>query len=422
MNVLVIGSGGREHAICRKLYESENVDRIYCAPGNAGTKKISTNVDIQVDEIDKLIEFAKDKKVDLTVVGPEGPLVEGIVDSFRENGLLIFGPNKESAKLEGSKSFTKEFMFKHDIPTANYDKFDDYHTAVDAIKSYDYPLVIKADGLCAGKGVVICETPIEALYTLKDILIEKKFGDEGNTVVIEEFLRGYEASVFCICSSGKLHLLGTAKDYKNIYEGDKGPNTGGVGSFSPNILLDDQTLETIQNEIIPQIEKGLIEDDLAFSGVLFIGFMVTENGPKILEFNVRFGDPETQVLLPRLESDFFQVLYKAAKGELDSKDIVLSDKKTMTVIMTSGGYPASFGKGYEISGLDELDSIEDLYIIHNGTECKEEKIVTSGGRVLSITALCDTLGECRDLIYKNIDSIKFTNSYYRKDIGNIHLQ
>lgn len=422
MKVLVIGSGGREHAICRKLDKSDKVDKIFCAPGNAGTAMIAENVDISVNDIDILADFAVNEKIDLTVVGPEDPLVNGIVDKFRERGLLIFGPDSVSAQLEGSKSFSKEFLIRHNIPTARYEKYSEYHAAVEALKNFDYPLVIKADGLCAGKGVIICETPIEALYTLKDVLVEKKFGSEGSTIIIEEYLTGYEASVFCICSNGKLFTLDTAKDYKKIYEDDEGPNTGGVGCFSPNILIDEMAKQQIKS-IIPQIEKGLEEDDLLFSGILFIGFMVTESGPKILEFNVRFGDPETQVLLPRLESDLYVVLDKASRGELEQSDIVFSDDIVMTVIMTSGGYPETYKTGYEIFGLDEIAEVDpNLFVIHNGTALDEDRIITSGGRVLSVTAIGDSLEDCRSLVYENIDTIKFTNSYYRKDIGHFNLQ
>lgn len=423
MKVLVIGSGGREHALCRKLSESDKVKQIFCAPGNAGTSMIATNVEINVNEIEALSEFALKENIDLTVVGPEDPLVRGIVDEFRSKGLLIFGPDKVSAQLEGSKSFSKEFLMRHSIPTARYEKHTDYHTAVEALKNFDYPVVIKADGLCAGKGVIICQTPIEALYTLKDILVEKKFGSEGKTIIIEEFLEGYEASVFCICSNGKLFTLNTAKDYKKIYENDEGPNTGGVGCFSPNILIDEKTTYEIENIIIPQIEKGLKEDDLLFSGILFIGFMVTHKGPEILEFNVRFGDPETQVLLPRMESDLYDVLYKASKGELKQEDIVFGHNTVITVIMTSGGYPGTYKTGYEITGLNDIANIDkNLFVIHNGTKVEDESIVTSGGRVLSVTAIGSTLEECRSLVYNNIDTIKFTNSYYRKDIGRFSLQ
>lgn len=420
MKILVIGSGGREHAICTKLSESKDKHTIYCAPGNGGTSLVAENVDIDANDIESLVKFASEEKIDLTVVGPEDPLVHGIVDEFRKNGLLIFGPDKESAQLEGSKTFTKEFLVRNNIPTAKYEVYNDYHQAVEGIKSFEYPLVIKADGLCAGKGVVICESPVEALFTLKDILVEEKFGNEGKKIVIEEFLEGYEASVFCACSNGKLFFMDTAKDYKKIYEDDKGPNTGGVGCFSPNYLIDQDVMKEIKDKLIGDIEKGLEKDNLLFSGILFIGFMVTKTGPKVLEFNVRFGDPETQVLLPRLDSDFANLLYKAAKGELEKEDVKFSNDACMTVIMTSGGYPASCKKGYKIEGLDQVDQ-DKIQVIHNGTSLTEDGFVTAGGRVLSITSKGDTLETCRDTIYKEIDKISFTNSYFRKDIGRINL-
>lgn len=423
MKVLVIGSGGREHAIVRKLSQSDKVTKIFCAPGNAGIAKLAENVNIKADDISGLKDFALANKIDLTVVGPEDPLVHGIVDEFRKNSLLIFGPDASSARLEGSKSFSKEFMLRNDIPTARYEKHTDYNKAVEALKDFTYPLVIKADGLCAGKGVVICQTPVEALYTLKDILLEKKFGDEGSSLVIEEYLEGFEASVFCLCSNGKLIPFTTAKDYKKIYEADQGPNTGGVGCFSPNLLLDKENLDLIQNKIVKDIEKGLEKEGLLFSGILFIGFMVTKEGPKILEFNVRFGDPETEVMLPRLESDLFDILYKASLGQLEETDIKFSDKVCMTVILTSKGYPASYEKGFEITGIEEVEASEkNIHVIHNGTKIMDDKLVTAGGRVLAVTTLSDNLESARDKIYEEIEKIKFTGAYYRKDIGNISLQ
>lgn len=379
------------------------------------------NVDIDPDDIKSLKKFALDNKIDLTVVGPEKPLVDGIVDEFKKDGLLIFGPNKKAAQLEGSKAFSKEFMLKYDIPTAKYKEFNDYHKAVEGIKDFSYPLVIKADGLCAGKGVIICNSPVEALYALKDILVEKKFKDQGEKLIVEEFLEGYEASVFLIASNNKLHFFSTAKDYKKIGTGDKGLNTGGVGCFSPNLLLDNKTRDEILAKIVPKLETGLEKEGMDFSGILFVGFMITKDGPKVLEFNVRFGDPETEVMLPRLKSDLFDLLYKASsdKESIKEEDIVFSEKITMTVILTSGGYPESYKKGYEISGTKEfLKSDKDLYLVHNGTKIVSDKLYTNGGRVLSCSAMKDTMSEAREAIYSNISKIHFNDVYYRDDIGN----
>lgn len=417
MKVLVIGSGGREHAICKKIAKSNQVEKIYCIPGNVGTSALGTNVEIDMDAFDEIVEFVQENGIDLTVVGPELPLVNGLVDRFQEEGLRIFGPDKKSAQLEGSKKFSKDFLVKYQIPTAAYDSYRDFHEASNQLSRYDYPMVIKADGLCAGKGVIICENPLAAVYTLKDILVESKFGDQGQTVVIEEFLQGYEASVFCMVSHGKLFLMDSAKDFKKIGEKDTGLNTGGVGAYSPNLLLDEKNKKIIEEEIIPQIEAGLISEGLLFNGILFIGFMITESGPKVLEFNVRFGDPETQVLLPRLESDLVDIMTKSIDNTLRQEDIKFSEKVTMTVILTSKGYPETYKTGYAIEGLDQIEAVNGLEVVHNGTKKIDNVVYNDGGRVLSIIAMADTLIKCKEKIYDNIDKVHFDNMQYRKDIG-----
>lgn len=417
MKVLVVGSGGRENAICKKLSESTRVNKVFIAPGNGGSYHYGESVDIKADDVESLRDFALENAIDLTIVGPEDALVAGITDIFKEAGLKIFGPDKYSAQLEGSKTFAKEFMEKYGIATGRYCEYNDYHEAVNALRDWTFPIVIKADGLCAGKGVEICSSPVEAVYIIKDILLEKKFGDEGNSLIIEEFLEGYEASVFCIASKGKLTYLGTAKDYKRAKDGDIGRNTGGMGCFSPNFLLNEDTEKQIVEEVIPKIEAGLLEENHNFDGILFIGFMVTKDGPQVLEFNVRFGDPETQVLLPRIKSDFYTLIEKAVGGDLCQDDIVLSDQMAMTVILASGGYPEGFEKGYEIHGLEDLEVREDVYAIHNGTRKEDDIIYTNGGRVLSITSLGDDLEECRKTIYEAIDGVEFTDKFYRTDIG-----
>ncbi len=414
MKVLVIGSGGREHALCFKIAESSKVNKIYCAPGNGGTLELAENVDINVDEIEKLLKFAKEESIDLTVVGPELPLVMGIVDRFEEEGLNIFGVNKSSARLEASKEFSKKFMEKYNIPTAKYIDFEDLEDAVEGLKDFKFPLVIKADGLCAGKGVVICEDEKHAKQTLKDILEDKCFGEEGSKVVIEEFLDGVEASLLCFVSDGKIFPMESAKDFKKIYEDDKGLNTGGVGCHSPSPIFNDALMEKIKREILINIEKGLKEDDIDFRGILFIGFMIVDGDPKVLEFNVRFGDPETEVLMPRLESDIVELFQKTIDGTIEVNDLKWKKQDCIAVLVTSKGYPEEYEKGFEISGLEKLD--KDVILFHNGTKKVGDKLLTNGGRVLSFTALGENLESARKRVYSNIDKINFDGICYRKDI------
>lgn len=415
MKILVIGSGGREHSLCWKLKNNPRVQEVFCAPGNGGTALLGENVDIEVDDIEGLLDFAKEKNIDLTVVGPELPLVLGIVDRFNEEGLRIFGVNKECAQLEGSKDFSKAFMEKYDIPTARYKSFTDLNDALEGIKDFTYPLVIKADGLCLGKGVVICEDEDMANATLKDILGNKVFGSEGDKVVIEEFLHGVEASLICIVSEGKIIPMESAKDYKQIFEGDNGPNTGGVGCYSPNPILTREIVKKVEKNIFENIKYGLVNEGMDFKGVLFIGLMIDNDDPKVLEFNVRFGDPETEVLLPRLESDIITILQKTIDGTVDKDDFKWSDKHCTTVVLTSDGYPGRYKKGEEITGYDNLS--EETMLFHNGTKYENEKLYTNGGRVLSLTALGESLEDSRHKVYKEIEKIHFNNMKYRRDIG-----
>ncbi len=415
MKVLVVGSGGREHALCWKIAQSNKVDKIYCAPGNGGTRLVAENVDIQANDIEGLLDFALKNKIDLTVVGPEEPLVLGIVDKFEEKRLKIFGPDKECAQLEGSKSFAKNFMEKYNIPTAKYRTYEDYEGAIKALEEFSFPLVIKADGLCLGKGVEIVETKEKATRVLEDILKNKKFGKEGDKVVIEEFLHGVEGSLLCFVSGNKLIPMESAKDYKKAYDGDEGPNTGGVGAFSPSPLFTEGLNKRIKEEILSRIEEGLEKEGLNYKGILYIGLMITGEEPKVLEFNARFGDPETEVLLPRLESDIVDLFLKTIDLTLEPKDIVWKKESSLTVVLTSEGYPLSYEKGFEIKGHDELD--ESIILFHNGTKYDEGKLLTNGGRVLSVTALAPSLDEARDLVYANVDKISFKGMFYRKDIG-----
>jgi phosphoribosylamine--glycine ligase len=415
MKVLVIGSGGREHALCWKIAQSKLVSKIYCAPGNGGTGEIAENVNIKANEIDKLLDFALNNKIDLTIVGPEDPLVLGIVDKFEENGLKIFGPNKKCSKLEGSKDFAKGFMEKYDISTAKYRTFTEYEEAINGLNEFEFPLVIKADGLCLGKGVVICNTKEEAKKTLKEILKDKIFGNEGNKVVIEEFLDGIEASLLCFVTNGKIIPLESAKDYKKIYDGDLGLNTGGVGCYSPSPLFTEHLKENIKSDALKKISYGLEKENLDFKGILFIGFMITNGEPKVLEFNVRFGDPETEVIIPRLKSDIVDLFLKVIDGTLGERDLYWDEKSCLTVVLTSKGYPVAYEKGYEISGLNNLG--ESIIVFHNGTKYNADKLITNGGRVLSITSLGENLASARENIYKNINKVKFDGICYRNDIG-----
>ncbi|MDY0256742.1 phosphoribosylamine--glycine ligase [Gudongella oleilytica] len=416
MRILVIGSGGREHALCWKLSQSELIEELYCAPGNGGTSSVATNVGIAANDIDRLLEFAQENEIDLTIVGPEEPLVLGITDSFEEAGLNIFGPNAFSAQLEGSKDFAKRFMMSHGIPTARYRTYTDLNEALKGIAEFSYPLVVKADGLCLGKGVTICEDRLSAEKALKESLQDKVFGKEGDRVVVEEFLTGTEASLLCFVSHNKLFPMESAKDYKQIYDGDKGPNTGGVGCYSPSPLFTPKLKEIIRNSVLAPIERGLEKDGHDFTGILFIGFMIEGDDPRVLEFNVRFGDPETEVVLPRLKTDLGEIFFKALSGDLKEEDIQWDENPCVTVVLTSGGYPGYYRKGYEISGTAMLQ--EDLVLFHNGTRLEAGKLLTNGGRVLSLTAT-GAYDEARSRIYKSIDLIDFKDKGYRTDIAKL---
>lgn len=417
MKVLIIGSGGREHALVHKLSKSKRVSKIYCAPGNGGTASIVENINISPKDIELLLNFALNNEIDLTIVGPEDPLVNGIADVFIENGLRIFGPKKEGAILEGSKIVSKEFMEKYQIPTGKYKVYDNSEKAIEGLDEFTYPLVIKADGLCQGKGVVICQNREEAVSAIEDMIDCKVFGNAGDTIILEEFLTGTELSLLCFVSEGIIIPMESARDYKKIYDGDKGPNTGGVGCFSPNPIITNELNLKIEREILEKIKRGLDEEEIDYRGVLFIGLMLTEDGPKVLEFNVRFGDPETEVILPRLEGDLVDIIQKTIDGNLREEDLIWSEKKCVTVVATSKGYPIEYKKGFKISGTEDLD--EDVILFHNGTKIVDGELVTNGGRVLSITCLGDTLEEAKEKAYKNIKKIDFEGICYRSDIANI---
>jgi phosphoribosylamine--glycine ligase len=415
MKVLVVGSGGREHALVWKLLQSSKVDKVYCAPGNAGIKELAELVDIQGDDIHGLCRFAKESGIDLTVVGPEVPLVMGIVDRFEEEGLRIFGPNQACAQLEGSKTFAKEFMIRHQIPTARYIECTDIEAARKALGIYGYPMVIKADGLAAGKGVVIAEGQEDALKALGEIMEAKIFGEAGSKIVIEEFLTGIEASVLCFVDGTTIKPMVSAQDYKKIFEDDKGPNTGGMGTYSPSHVYDNRLENFVQEQILLPIMKGFRSDELAYKGILFIGLMLTEDGPKVLEFNTRFGDPETQVILTRLETDLVEIMEAILEERLMGQEIQWRHQKTVCVVIAAEGYPDVYERGKSIYGLDKVD--DDVMVFHGGTKNKDGQVVTNGGRVLGVTAWGNTVEAAREKAYVNVEKIHFEGMYFRKDIG-----
>jgi len=410
MKILVIGSGGREHAIGWKLKQTSDV-KLFFAPGNGGTLEIGENININVDEIQKLADFAEENKIDITVVGPELPLTLGVSDEFNKRGLRIFGPSAEAAKLEGSKAFAKKFMQKYDIPTAQYDTVTNLKDGLETLNKHNFPLVIKANGLAAGKGVIIAENKPEAEETLRDILEKSIFGEAGNTVVIEEFLTGKEVSLLCFTDGESIIPMETASDYKRALDNDMGANTGGMGSISPSPFYTPR----LGDDIAEKTLKGIKSEGFDYKGVIYIGLILTPDGPKVLEYNVRFGDPETEALLPRMESDLVEVINAATHKRLSECDIRWSNKKAISVIMTSKGYPGSYETGFEIN-IPEAESL----IFHAGTKNIDGLNKTSGGRVLAITALGDSFEKAREIVYGDIQKIDFKGKTYRTDIGAIN--
>lgn len=414
MKILVVGGGGREHAICWKLSKEANVDKIYCAPGNAGISNVAQCIDIQDSDIENLLNFAKENQIDLTIVGPEIPLVAGIVDKFEKEGLKIFGPNKKCAQLEGSKAFSKDFMIRHNLPTAKYKEYTDLDEAISEIDSFGYPVVIKADGLAAGKGVVISENREDAITTLKEMMSDKKFGNAGDKIVVEEFLTGIETSILAFVDNDTIVPMVSSKDHKKVFEGETGLNTGGMGTFSPSEIYTDELAKEVQEKILDKTLEGFKKDNLNYKGILFVGLMITEDGPKILEYNVRFGDPETQSVLFRLDTDLNKIISEILNNNLKNIEINYSKEESICVMLTSGGYPESYEKGKVISGLENLDS--DIVVFHSGTKFDNENIVTNGGRVIGITAKSKTVKEAAQKVYENIKKINFEKMHYRKDI------
>jgi phosphoribosylamine--glycine ligase len=417
MKILVIGSGGREHALVWKLRQSPRVTEIFCAPGNAGIAEIATLVPHGIHEHAALADFAQANGIGLTVVGPDDALAAGIVDFFQARGLRIFGPTQQAAQFESSKIFAKEFMQRHGIPTAASGHFTSSEAARVFCAGKSYPLVIKADGLALGKGVIIAQSEAEALETIERIMEKREFGEAGRGVVIEEFLTGQECSLHVLVDGKNFLLFPAAQDHKQIFDGDRGPNTGGMGTFSPAKLLTPELRERVIRELMEPFMAGLSKESIAFNGLLFPGLMMTPDGPKTLEFNCRFGDPETQVLLTRLKSDLLDLLEAAVDGTLGECTAEWDERAAVCVVMASGGYPGEYAKGVEITGLDELANTEDVVVFHAGTKRVEGKLVTNGGRVLGVTALGADLQAARDRAYEAVKQIHFVGAQFRTDIA-----
>ena len=418
MKVLVVGSGGREHAIVTSVAKSPRVDKIYCAPGNAGIAALAECVPIGAMEFDKLVAFAKEKEIDFTIIGMDDPLVGGIVDVFEAEGLRVFGPKKNAAILEGSKAFSKDLMKKYNIPTAAYENFTDPKAAIAYLEQAKFPIVLKADGLALGKGVLICENLDEAKDGVKEIMEDKKFGASGNTMVIEEFMTGREVSVLSFVDGKTIKIMSSAQDHKRAKDGDQGLNTGGMGNFSPSPFYTEEVDDFCQKYIYQATVDAMAKEGRPFTGVIFFGLMLTEDGPKVLEYNARFGDPEAQVVLPRMKNDIIDVMEACVDGKLDMVDLQFEDNAAVCVVLASDGYPVSYEKGFEIKGLENFDGKDGYYCFHAGTKFDENgKIVTNGGRVLGVTAKGATLKEARANAYAATEWVDFANKYMRHDIG-----
>lgn len=418
MKLLVVGSGGREHALVWKLKKSEHVSKIFWAPGNGGAENSAETLSVSAESVQELKDFAVSNKIDLVVIGPEAPLTLGLVDILENEGLKAFGPSKKAAQLESSKIFTKEFCRKYSIPTSNFWIFSGQKNADDFLNSSEakFPIVLKADGLAAGKGVIIAQDLEEARFAVNKIMVEKAFGDAGNRLLIEEFLTGEEASVMALCDGENSLLLPTARDYKRAYDGDKGPNTGGMGSISPSPLLSDKSLSIIQKAMIDRTLKGMAKEGNPFKGLLYAGIMITEEGPKLLEFNARFGDPETQAVLPRIEGDLFELLYSASQKKLARGTIETNQRTSVSVVAASKGYPGRYEKEFEIGGIEKAEK-SGAMVFHAGTKVKEGKLLTNGGRVLNVTALGGDIAEAREKAYRALSYIKFEGLTFRSDIA-----
>lgn len=421
LKLLIIGSGGREHALLWKLKQNPRITECYVAPGNAGTGRLATNVPIEATEISRLLEFAQEKKIDLTLVGPDDPLAAGIVDRFQEAGLRIFGPTAAAARFEASKSFAKDFMKRYGIPTAASETFTTSSKARAYVKQANYPLVVKADGLALGKGVIIAQNVEEALTAIREIMEEKVFGAAGETVVIEEFLVGHECSLHALIDGKNYLLFPDARDHKRAFDGDQGLNTGGMGTISPSQVLSDSMHARLHEEIFVPFLRGLEREKINFQGMLFPGLMITKDGPKVLEFNARFGDPETQVLMRRLKSDLLELIEATIEGKLDAMNPQWEERAAVCIVLASGGYPGSIEKGKMISGLESVADHEGV-VFHAGTKQIGESIVTNGGRVLGVTALGLSLQEAREAAYAVVEKIQFEGMHFRRDIGAVDIR
>lgn len=417
MKVLIVGSGGREHAIATSVAKSPKVDKIYCAPGNAGIGLIAECVPIGAMEFDKIVAFAKEKEIDLTIVGMDDPLVGGLVDELNNAGLRAFGPKKNAAILEGSKAFSKDLMKKYNIPTAAYETFDNADAAITYLETADFPIVLKADGLALGKGVLICNTLEEAKDGVKSIMLDKQFGSAGNRLVVEEFMTGREVSVLSYVDGKTIKTMTSAQDHKRAKDGDQGLNTGGMGTFSPSPFYTEEVDEFCKKYIYQATVDAMAAEGREFKGIIFFGLMLTEKGPRVLEYNARFGDPEAQVVLPRMKNDIIEVMEACIDGTLDKVDLQFEDNAAVCVVLASDGYPVAYDKGLLISGLENFDGKDGYYCFHAGTKQTEEGIVTNGGRVLGITAKGKDLKEARANAYEATKWVEFANKYMRNDIG-----
>ena len=417
MKVLIVGGGGREHAIAYCVAKSSKVEKMYCAPGNAGIAELAECVPIGAMEFDKLVTFAKEKEIDLAIVGMDDPLVGGLIDEFEKAGIRAFGPRKNAAILEGSKAFSKDLMKKYDIPTAAYENFDNADEALAYLETAKFPIVLKADGLALGKGVLICNTLEEAKAGVKEIMLDKKFGASGNTMVVEEFMTGREVSVLSFVDGKTIKTMTSAQDHKRAKDGDQGLNTGGMGTFSPSPFYTKEVDEFCRKYVYQKTVDAIAAEGREFKGIIFFGLMLTEDGPKVLEYNARFGDPEAQVVLPRMKNDLIDVIEACIDGTLDQVDLQFEDNAAVCVVLASDGYPVAYEKGLPITGLDEFKKHEGYYCFHAGTKFDGDQIVTNGGRVFGVTAKGATLKEARANAYKATEWVKFDNKYMRHDIG-----
>lgn len=415
MRILVVGGGGREHAICWAIRKSAKVKELYCAPGNGGIAEVAECVPIAVNQFEELSQFAIDHAINLVVIGPDDPLADGIVDHFEAKQIPVFGPRQNAALIEGSKTFMKDLLKKYNIPTATYEKFDSYEAAAAYLKTQQIPIVIKADGLAAGKGVTVAFSMEEAEKALHDIMVSKVFGESGNQVVIEEFLQGQEMSILSFVDGDVVKPMAPAQDHKQVYDGDKGPNTGGMGTYSPLPHIPQSVIDEAIETIIKPTAAAMVSEGRPFKGVLFAGLMITPEGPKTIEFNARFGDPETQVVLPKLKTDIVDIFLATVNGRLGQLDIQWSDEAAVCVVLASGGYPASYPKGLPIDGLDQ---VSDALVFHAGTAVKDGQVVTNGGRVLGVVGLGANIAKARAKAYAEADKIRFDGKHYRTDIAN----